>query len=292
MTHARRAADRRAWLASMRAQAGLETREVNLNGVHMRVGHRPGSGRPLLLCNGIGANLELCLPLLQALRERPVVIVDVPGTGGSPTRLLLPHFRRYAQLVVGVLDELGYSGQFDLAGVSWGGGLAQQVARMQGRRVRHLVLMATSPGVLMMPGQLNALWRMTTPQRYLSRRYMARHAGTLYGGVMRQRGERMRQHARLTQPPSLLGYAQQLACITQFSSLPWLHRISCPSLILNGDDDPLIHPLNARIMGRLMPNAQVRILPGAGHLFMVMQARRTARLIDEFLDDRADEGVI
>ena len=54
-----------------------------------------------------------------------------------------------------------------------------------------------------------------------------------------------------------------------------------PSLILNGDDDPLIHPLNA----------QVRILPGAGHLFMVMQASRTARLIDQFLDDQADEGV-
>lgn len=267
----------------MRERAGLETREGSFDGVYLRFGHRPGPGRPLLLCNGIGANLELALPLLQALGRRPVIIVDVPGTGGSPSTFLRPHFKVYARLLVSVVDHLGYGGQFDLAGVSWGGGLAQQIAFSQSARVSHLVLMATSPGVVMMPGQLNALWRMATPQRYLSRRYMARHAGTLYGGAMRQRGELMRQHARLTQAPSVLGYTQQLACIAQFSSLPWLHRIGCPSLILSGDDDPLIHPLNARLMGHLIPNAQTRILPGAGHLFMVMQPRRTAALIDDFL---------
>ena len=61
---------------------------------HARVGtHRiryavrlgdPGH-TPLLIMNGLGANIELAQPFIDALRRPTIVIFDVPGVGGSPT---------------------------------------------------------------------------------------------------------------------------------------------------------------------------------------------------------------
>lgn len=274
---------RRQRLQSLLDEAGLQTCEAVLDGQYLRYIHRPGKGEPLLLCNGIGANLELTLPLLEALRQRPVIVVDLPGTGGSASGLFWPSFKRYAAMLMTVLARQGYSGHFSVAGVSWGGALAQEIAHRYPARVTHLILMATTPGIIMVPGRLSALRHMLTPQRYLSRRYMVRHAGTLYGGEMRRRGEHVRHHAQLMMPPSTLGYVQQLLAMYQFSSLPWLHKLSCPALVLSGEDDPLIHPLNARLLANRLPNVQLRLLPGAGHLFMTLRAGETAKLIEDFL---------
>lgn len=264
-------------------ETGIQTGEVNVGRQRLRYALRPGKGMPLLLCNGIGANSELAAPLLEELGDYPVIIVDLPGTGGSPAAWFWPSLPRYARMVVGVLDQLGFAGDFAVAGVSWGGGLAQQVARDYAGRVTHVVLMATSPGIFMVPGKASALLRMLTPQRYFSRGYMLRNAATLYGGEMRRHPERAMQHADRTMAPSTRAYMQQVLAMYQFSSLPWLHRIGCPVLVINGDDDPLVRPINARILAALLPQARLEIIRGGGHLFMTMRARETAALIDGFL---------
>ena len=52
---------------------------VEVDGVTLRVATQQGNvGLPLLLFNGIGANLELCFPFMEALPEREIVIFDVP----------------------------------------------------------------------------------------------------------------------------------------------------------------------------------------------------------------------
>jgi len=53
--------------------------------------------------------------------------------------------------------------------------------------------------------------------------------------------------ASLTRAPATLTYLQQLAALTQLASPLWLHRIRCPTLVMNGDDDPLMRTVNARI---------------------------------------------
>ena len=54
-------------------------------GQTLRVGVRRGEARPpLLMFNGIGANIELVAPFLDALEGPEVIIFDVPGVGGSP----------------------------------------------------------------------------------------------------------------------------------------------------------------------------------------------------------------
>ncbi|HSW14481.1 MAG TPA: alpha/beta fold hydrolase [Solimonas sp.] len=269
------------------AASGVEIGFATVRGLRLRYGWRPGKGMPLLFCNGIGANIELTLPLVQELPDVPVLLFDIPGTGGSPPAWLWPTLSQYARLAVGLLDVLGHRGPFTVAGVSWGGGLAQRIAYDYGERVRGLVLMATSPGVTMVPGRLSVLLRMTTPQRYLSRSYMACHAATIYGGEMRGRPDHAIAFAGMTRAPHTRTYLQQLAAMLTFSSLPWLHRVRCPALVMTGDDDPLVRPVNARILAALLPQGRLHVVRGGGHLFLALQPQLAGKVIGEFLAEVA-----
>src|SRR5262245_66638556 len=157
-----------------------------VEGQMLRVGIRCGdkARAPLLLFNGIGANIELVEPFLDALHGPEAIIFDVPGVGGSPSPRLPSRPSTLARLSVQLLDQLEHA-QVDVLGVSWGGALAQQFAFQQSRRCRRLVLAATSPGHLMVPAKLTVLLKMATPRRYKDPDYMRRVAGDIYGGALR-----------------------------------------------------------------------------------------------------------
>jgi pimeloyl-ACP methyl ester carboxylesterase len=127
-----------------------EERYVNAGGQRIRVNVRWGSGVPLVLCNGIGASLEVLDPLVEQL-SCTVVRFDVPGTGGSRTSPAPYGFPYLAWVLGRVLSRLGF-GVVDVLGLSWGGALAQQFAFQNPRRCRRLVLVATGTGALMVPG--------------------------------------------------------------------------------------------------------------------------------------------
>ena len=158
----------------------------DVHGQMLRVGVRRGERtRPaLLLFNGIGASIELVAPFLDAFPGPEVIIFDVPGVGGSPAPTLPYRPWTLARLSARLLDQLGHS-QVDVLGVSWGGALAQQFAFQHAKRCRRLVLAATSPGHLMVPGKTTVLLKMATPRRYKDPDYMQRIAGDIYGGVLR-----------------------------------------------------------------------------------------------------------
>ena len=168
-----------------------------------------------------------------------------------------------------------------MLGISWGGGLAQQFALSRPERVRRLVLVATSPGALMVPGHPRVLLRMLTPRRHRDPGHAARIAGELYGGSMRDDPARRpatcctRRHAS---GPSR-GYYYQLLSSIGWTSLPRLPRLRQPTLILAGDDDPIIPLINARIMHRLMPRSELVIYHG-GHLGLATEADRLAPVVD------------
>jgi pimeloyl-ACP methyl ester carboxylesterase len=96
-------------------------------------------------------------PLARARRRAPgsgELLAVLPGTSfwsGSPAPVLPYHLATMALLPSGILDQLGYQ-QADVLGISRGGGLAQQFALRCPARVRRLVLVATAPGALMVPG--------------------------------------------------------------------------------------------------------------------------------------------
>ena len=136
----------------------------------------------------------------------------------------------------------------------------------------------------MVPGRPAALMKMTTPQRYLSPTYMQREAGTIYGGEVRERPELIAAHTSRIIPPRFLGYVYQLFAGMGWTSIHWLHRLKQPTLIMAGSDDPLVPPVNARILSLFIPNNRLHIVAGGGHLFMLHRLDEVGTVIREFLD--------
>jgi poly(3-hydroxyalkanoate) depolymerase len=257
-------------------------------GQTLRVGQRPGDPArlPLLMFNGIGASIELAEPFLKALDGQAAIIFDIPGVGGSPTPALPYRPWMLARMTARLLDTLGHD-RVDVLGVSWGGALAQQFAFQYAQRCRRLVLAATSPGHLMVPGQLGALLKMAGPRRYKDAAYMREIAGTLYGGVLRHSPERAGEHLRHVRWSSDYGYYLQLLAGLGWSSLPWLPFLPQRTLVMAGTDDPLVPVLNGHILAKLIPDARLVTLDD-GHLFLVTSAGESARAVSEFLQEQAD----
>jgi poly(3-hydroxyalkanoate) depolymerase len=267
---------------STRTDSAEEARLIRVVGQQLKIAVRPGDGThtPLLLMNGIGANLELLQPFVDALDPAIEVIrFDVPGTGGSPTPPFVYRFPYLTWLVGRMLDKLGYQ-HVDALGISWGGALAQQFALQNRWRCRRLILVSTGTGAIMIPGKPSALAKLATPRRYFDASYMASIAHDVYGGELPP--DLIHQYAEKLRPGNPRGYAYQLMAGAGWTSVPWLHCLRQPTLILSGDVDPLIPPANARLMHRLIPDSTLHIFHG-GHLGLVVQAKDLVKVIYPFL---------
>ena len=160
--------------------------QVAVLGQQIRVKVRMGFGVPLLLCNGIGASLDVLDPLVAQLdRDTTVVRFDVPGAGGSPGSPVPYGFPYMAAVLGRLLSRLGLHGQVDVLGFSWGGALAQQFAFQNPVRCRRLILVATATGAVMVPGKPSVLAKMLSRRRFLDRDHGEAIAGELYGGAAR-----------------------------------------------------------------------------------------------------------
>ena len=143
----------------------------------------------------------------------------------------------------------------------------------------------------MVPAHPRILLRMLTPRRHRDPGYAARIAGELYGGSARENPTVARDllHATTRLGP-VRGYFYQLISCAGWTSLPWLPKLRPPTLILAGDDDPIIPLANARIMHRLIPRSQLHIYQG-GHLELAASAERIAPVVEAFLNaDLTAEG--
>jgi pimeloyl-ACP methyl ester carboxylesterase len=256
-----------------------------VDGHLLRVSIR-GDGPPILLIMGLGGNIEMWDPLERELHARgfQTIAYDAPGTGHSPPRLvpLRPH--GLARQAAHLLDTLGLP-DVHVIGVSFGGGVAQELALRNPHRVRRLVLASTACGLGGVPGNPLALGLLATPLRYYSPRFLQATARRMYGPIVDSDGRVMHQQiqARRSRPPTPWGYASQLYATFGWSSLPWLHRITAPTLVLTGGRDPIVPPVNARILGARIPDASVRVVPDAGHLLLMDHAALCADLIGDFL---------
>src|SRR6266550_3909844 len=265
-----------------------ETRTIIIDRQRLRIAIRPGNGTrtPLLLMNGIGVNFEVLQPFVDALDPAIEVIrFDVPGTGGSPAPLIPYRFSAHAGLVTKMLDQLGYQ-QVDVLGVSWGGALAQQFASQYPQRCRRLILVSTGTGALMVPARPSVLAKIATPRRYQDPAHLAQIAGEIYGGKVRTQPELAHEFARTARLGSVLGYFYQMLGAVGWTSIPWLRKLRQPTLILHGDDDPLVPLVNAKIMQRLIPRAKLYIFHD-GHLGLGTSAQELAQVVDQFLTDPA-----
>lgn len=248
--------------------------------VHVDV-RRAGEGPPLVLCNGIGANLELLDPLVHGLGV-PTIRFDVPGVGGSPTPVLPYRMRGLARLVADLVRQLGYD-QADVLGVSWGGALAQELAYRHPGLVRRVVLCATSMGVLMVPAKPSVLLTLASPMRYSHPSRMRETGARIYGGGFGDDPDLVAAFAEATRAPDPLGYYFQILAGWGWTSARYLPRLRQPALLLFGDDDPIIPLVNARMMARLLRRPTVHIVRGGGHLALLTHTEELLPVMHGFL---------
>lgn len=255
--------------------------EVGLGAQRLRVSI-DGKGRPVLLIMGFAGSLELWAPLRAQLPDRQTVSFDAPGTGGSkpsPWPLTIPGL---ARLTDRLCESLGFP-SLDVIGYSFGGIVAQQLAARHPKRVRRLVLASTSAGLGSVPGVGAALRLLTVPPSSYRSAGFLRTASTVFGGSLRH-DPASAAHLLPTRVPHWRGWLHQLFAVNTYSSLPALPFIRHETLVLGGDDDPLVPLVNARMIARLLPRARLEIIRGGGHLMLLERAAETGPLIREFLD--------
>jgi poly(3-hydroxyalkanoate) depolymerase len=243
-----------------------------------------GAGNPLLLIPGIGCSADMWAPFMDHFPDRRLLSFDAPGTGLSSMPLLPVPVPSLAALAVAVLDNRGV-GLTDVIGFSYGGAVAQQLAYDYPERVARLVLAATTCGWGSIPGSYEAMSVMVTPLRFYSASYLDRVAAEVYGGVTgRDRTKRenaIDQRRRL--PPSSYGYTMQLLGGMGWSSLSFLHAIPHETLVVCGDDDPLVPVANGRLLAQRIPRAELTVVERAGHLLLWDEPERVAPRIGQFV---------
>jgi pimeloyl-ACP methyl ester carboxylesterase len=260
-------------------------------------GHRvhvkaTGDGDPLLLITGLGGSTDQWRPFAQQFQNRRVIRFDVPGMGLSSATFAPISVVGVAELAVAVLDWLEVESA-DVVGYSYGGAVAQQLAFAYPERVGRLVLAATNCGVGAVPGSFAAMASLASPLRYYSPTYFDRNAAALYGGMTgRDLSMRRRMMAeRHRHPPSAYGYSMQLLGTLGWSSLPFLSRIPHDTLVICGDDDPLVPVVTAETLARRIPRARLEIVKRSGHLFLWDEAKRLSVRVARFLDAGAGSSL-
>jgi poly(3-hydroxyoctanoate) depolymerase len=259
----------------------MGTEWVQIGRQRLRV-RRSGRGAPLLLIMGLGGCIESWEPLRRQLTGRELILVDHPGTGYSPAPTAPIPMTGLADLYDGLLETLGY-GAVDVLGYSFGGTVTQQMAFQHPERVNRIILAATACGWGGVPLTFAAMMASASPMRYYSRAWRESVAPYLYAGRTGREPARLASEA--VPRPSLQGLMYQIAAYSAWSSLPWLHLLRQPALVLGGEEDPMAPAQNCVILANRIPNATLHILPRAGHLFLFDETSTVVPILKDFLSE-------
>ena len=173
-----------------------------------------------------------------------------------------------------MLHNLGYQ-QADVLGVSWGGGLAQQFALLNPRLCRRLILVATATGpqTMVPPNPLPPVKNLRILRRW----------GDLWGGSARTEPDGLTSALRQARiSPLSIGFLYQNTAALGFTTLPLLPLIRQRTLVLTGDDDPIIPVANGRILAAGIPHATLHVYHG-GHVELATRPSLLTPLITSFL---------
>lgn len=223
-----------------------------------------GRGTPLLLVHGLGVSGAIFEPLIPALATRYQVIVpDLRGHGQS-RRLPGPDSTsRLAQDIENLLDLLGVGPCFAL-GYASGGAVVQQLAYSQPSRVRGLALVcAYARNAATIREQIK---RRLRPE--LFRLLGAAGVGRIAAHTGCPRGAPADAFA-FVRDAIATNDGRRIAPIARslldFDSRSWLKEITCPTLVVAGAADITTTPRRARELADGLANAQLHVIPRAGH---------------------------
>lgn len=214
---------------------------------------RLGRGPRLLYCNGSGATLESVRPLLGILASRfDLLAFDYRGMGASAPVTEPYTMADVAADVAGLLDLLGWD-RTALAGLSFGGMVAQECAVSFPERLDRLALLATSPGASRSRRLADRRWTAEWLSAHPAQAVLAA------GFAAADDGGESEAQAR--------GRLLQLQARKGHDVLNRLHRVSCPTLVGSGRYDDIAPVVNGQAIVDRIPNAALHVYDG-GHLFL------------------------
>jgi pimeloyl-ACP methyl ester carboxylesterase len=261
-------------------------RPVVVRGLKLHTQRRRGSTRPpLLLLHGIGGSLDSWRPLLAALPDRDFVMVDSPGAGRSGVPSHPISMSAVADYVADVVRELGIVQPVDVLGYSLGGLVAQELARRHPALVRRLVLVSTIMGFHGPPPKLKVQLALMSPARYTNPAAAGRDIPLLAGGRTAREPAALAaiMADRASHPPPLLGYMYQQMAVIGWSSRRWLSELRVPTLVLHGEEDPVVHVVNACRLADRIAYAELEIVAGAGHMLLFDESEKAGAILEPFL---------
>jgi pimeloyl-ACP methyl ester carboxylesterase len=287
--------------AMIAAYGGGESRFLTLsNGAVVHIRDTGGSeGQPqMILLHGSNASLHTWEPLVARLRnDWRIVRIDLPGhglTGATPTGRY--DDAEYIATVDEVATAMGMR-QFILGGNSMGGGVSWRYAVAHPERVQALLLLDAGgmpPRAGDPPPRSNIGFRiMRSPVgRWLGMQITPR---SLIEQSLRQSvsNQAVVTDADVDRYWELLRFpGNRGATMIRFgrgwsaADADQARRIQVPALVLFGAEDRIISPSAAQSFAERLPNDEVIMLPGIGHLPMEEAPDATAIAIRRFLGAR------
>ena len=263
---------------------------VHVNGVPLHY-ERSGSGEPLLLVTGFTISAAVFDPVLDLYGERfDCITYDNRGSGRSGAPLKPTSMAELAADAAGLLRELEVDSAH-VCGLSMGGMIAQELAIRFPQRVRGLVLGGTSPGgpratrpTLTELGALGGAaaggWR--DGERSWLGEWVFSEA---FRREQPQRARELLRHFGRHRATPQGVWAHWWASVYH-DTLSRLGSIQAPTLVMHGECDAMAPISNARLLAARIPDAELCIVPGAGHAYMLERPRESFALLCDWLDRR------
>jgi pimeloyl-ACP methyl ester carboxylesterase len=246
---------------------------VDINGIRTRW-RQAGTGPPVLVLHGWGAKIEAVDPIIRALSPQLTVFaVDLPGFGETALPPAPWGVADYADWTRALMDELGLE-RPSIVGHSNGGRIAIHLATHHPERVDKLILVDAA-GIRPKRGlryyrrvglaktAKHAARLLGRPGRALQRRVIARTASSDYANAGPLR-------------PTFVKLVNE-------DLTPLLPRIRASTLLIWGDQDDATPLSDGQTMERLIPDAGLVVLKGAGHFSYIDQPQRFGRVAAHFL---------
>ena len=247
-----------------------------------------GDGAPLVLVHGLAYDRAGWGRFPDLLAERfRVVLFDNRGVGESDAPEGPYSVSQMSADVAAVLDDAGIE-RTHVFGVSLGGYIAQEFALTSPERVDKLVLCSTAPG-----GPKAHPMPQSTVDVFARYPTMEREAGLrmFVENSLGERGVRERPELveeifayRLEHAPTVAAWQAQAFAGATYDSYDRIGAIDTPTLVIHGGEDIVVDPRNAGLLGELLPNARVELVPDRGHLLVWEDSERVAELVTEFLE--------
>jgi pimeloyl-ACP methyl ester carboxylesterase len=225
-----------------------------------------GEGSLAVFVHGFPLDHRMWLDQIDALKDlRQCVALDLRGSGGSdPVMSGQLGMENIADDLVGLINGLGHSSA-DIVSLSLGGYAALALWERHPERVRSLVLMDTRSGA---DSDAARAGRRETAERVADEGVGALVAG-FQGALLSPNAglaARVRLRAMIEATPAETVVAALEGMARRADRTDLLGSITVPTLVMVGEDDGLTPPDVAEHMAQLIPDADLAVLPGAGHL--------------------------